>query len=667
LHEARSLTTIYVSKRPDPDNRGGARDVTVRGSRASLVQSGFQVEVSPRQALLCAAALLIAIAPARATEADALAISARIQSLHVPFGTVLDPIFAGPASEQIIGYTRCGDSAIWTGHYLAAEAFRYQVTQSADALKNVKQAIAGIQSLLDVTGTNLLARCLVPLNSPYAAGIEREESANGIYINSSAGYAWVGNTSRDQYMGVIFGLGVAYDMVNDAGVKSSISQIAQRLIGFLTGHNWSVVMPDGSASTTFLIRPDQMLALLQVGRHVNPGAFSTTYDINRVLLSAAMLAPVTIDTADDGSYFKFNLDYISLYHLIRLESSAAKSIYRTAYGVLRSATGGDQNAMFNLVDRALNGPDAGRDAQTAALINEWLQRSRRDVTVNAQTLVPVCNALACAPIPVALRPPDEYLWEESPYQLSGGGSGIIETAGVDYILPYWMARYYGVLGPISVQSAAAPNAAIAPDSIASIYGANLTDSSGGATLTVTDSAGVARVASLLYVSPLQINFVVPAGTAPGAAKFTISGGAEATAIVQAVSPTLFSMSGDGRGVAAADAIAVPSSNLQARIALPVFECASSVCSSIPIPIRANESVYLVLYGTGIRGRSSLAKVAANIGGINVPVIYAGPQGSYDGFDQVNLALPLALSGSGEVNVVLTVDGQISNVVTVNIQ
>ena len=151
--------------------------------------------------------LLIAvlILPAHATEANALAISANIQATHVPYGTILDPIFAGPASNQIVGYTRCGDSAIWTGHYLAAEAFRYQVTQSPDALSNVNKAIAGIKSLLDVTGTNLLARCLVPLNSPYAAGIQSEESANGIYTNSSAGYFWVGNTSRDQYMGAFSG------------------------------------------------------------------------------------------------------------------------------------------------------------------------------------------------------------------------------------------------------------------------------------------------------------------------------------------------------------------------------------------------------------------------------------------------------------------------------
>jgi hypothetical protein len=28
--------------------------------------------------------------------------------------------------------------------------------------------------------------------------------------------------------------------------------------------------------------------------------------------------------------------------------------------------------------------------------------------------------------------------------LYGGGVGQIETAGIDYILPYWMARLYGL-------------------------------------------------------------------------------------------------------------------------------------------------------------------------------------------------------------------------------
>ena len=80
---------------------------------------------------------------------------------------------------------------------------------------------------------------------------------------------------------------------------------------------------------------------------------------------------------------------------------------------------------------------------------------------------------------------------------------------------------------------------------------------------------------------------------------------------------------------------------------------------------------LVLYGTGLRNLSSVANVTAAVfnanGGTNVPVAYAGAQPSFDGLDQVNLTLPVNLSGSGAVNIVLTVDGQTSNVVTIDIQ
>src|ERR1051326_56838 len=96
--------------------------------------------------------LLLSVA--RAAEPDAIAIDSILQFRHQPFGTILDPIFTAPDSEEIANYTRCGDSALWTGHYLAAEAFRYKVTRAPDALANVKAAIAGIKGLVDVTGNN---------------------------------------------------------------------------------------------------------------------------------------------------------------------------------------------------------------------------------------------------------------------------------------------------------------------------------------------------------------------------------------------------------------------------------------------------------------------------------------------------------------------------------
>ena len=630
-------------------------------------------------------ALILAGSPGLAAEADALAITANIQARHLPFGTILDPIFTLTNSDQIASYTRCGDSALWTGHYLAAEAFRYKVTQAPDALNNLKQAIAGLKSLADVTGTNLLARCLVPINSPYATGVRNEEASNGIYTNSSAGWIWVGNTSRDEYSGALFGLAVAYDMVTDVGIKSTISDLVTRLVDFLNGHNWSVVMPDGSSSTSFLTRPDEIEAFLAIGRHVNSGHFSSfSYESQRVLLSVTVPVPIEVDITSDDSYFKFNLDYINLYNLIRLEASSAKSIYQSAYRALRDHTAAHQNAFFNSIDLGLNGPNSARDSQTLALLDGWLLRLRRDFGVDLHGVVPVCGDQACQPVPVWLRPPTDFLWQRSPFQLAVvGGAGIIESAGIDYILPYWMARYYGLQESIVVQSAAAPVAVVGPDSLGSIFGANLASTTqhaasqplplslGGISLTVQDSAGTSASAPLLYVSPGQINFLMPSGLATGVGTFTITDGGRAplTAIgaVGQVAPTLFSISANGSGLAAATAIRVNAGNPTLQSPVTLFDCSSSPCKALPIDVGIDTPVYLRLYGTGIRNRSSLDNVLVTINGISVRVLYAGPQPTFAGLDQINVPLKLDLRGSGVANVVLKVDQHQANTVTVDVR
>ena len=396
--------------------------------------------------LFTLAALAALVLACCGCQSDALAIDATIQSRHVPYGGILDPVFASPTSAQITGYTRCGDSALWTGHYLAAESYRYSVTSDPVALANAQAALAHLTTLVDVTGTDVLARCIVPINSPYAAGITSEESANGIH-ESGANY-WIGNTSRDEYMGVFFGLSVAYDLLGSA-TQPVIATLATRMLNFLMANNWAVIMPDGSVITTFLIRPDEELGMLQVGRHVNSAQFASTYQSTASLGSVLAGIPVSVDAEDvRDSYFKFNLDAINLFSLIRLETdSTLLARYQAAYQIYWQAIESHMNAHFNMIDRALNGSNTARDTATAAYLFEWLERPRRDFPVNLTGLYPSCvNAgESCDPLPIPQRVPDEFVWQISPFQLTYGGSGLIEGGGIDYILPYWMARYYGII------------------------------------------------------------------------------------------------------------------------------------------------------------------------------------------------------------------------------
>src|SRR5438105_14022239 len=134
---------------------------------------------------------LFCLPAAFCAEQDALAIDAVIQARHLPYGTILDPVLASELFPRVVSYTRCGDSATWTGHYMAAEAYRYKVTGSAAALANVNNALQAIKNLIDVTGSDLLSRCALPADSPYAAAIASEEAPNGVYQGTLYGAPWI--------------------------------------------------------------------------------------------------------------------------------------------------------------------------------------------------------------------------------------------------------------------------------------------------------------------------------------------------------------------------------------------------------------------------------------------------------------------------------------------
>jgi uncharacterized protein (TIGR03437 family) len=218
----------------------------------------------------------------------------------------------------------------------------------------------------------------------------------------------------------------------------------------------------------------------------------------------------------------------------------------------------------------------------------------------------------------------------------------------------------------------------APESIVSAYGTALATgttlaatiplpvSLDGNTVTVTDSAAAAHQAPLFYVSPSQINFEIPAGTATGAATVTFqnqNGTTQSAPIsIGTVSPGIFEL--NGAGLVAAWVLPVISGVQQPL--QPVYQISSG--SVVPLPINlgpSTEQVYLEMYGTGIRSAKS---VTVTMGTLSVPLLYAGAAPVYAGLDQVNIGpLPAALAGTGSLNIVITADGQAANTVNVTIQ
>ena len=143
---------------------------------------------------------------------------------------------------------------------------------------------------------------------------------------------------------------------------------------------------------------------------------------------------------------------------------------------------------------------------------------------------------------------------------------------------------------------------------------------GGTTIQVTDSVGTQRNSLLFFISPTQVNFQIPAGTANGPASITITSQAGDTFVsnveIANVVPSLFSADTTGRGIAAA--------HVQRAGSLTFEQVDPFKGQFVALPIdlgAASEQVYLILYGTGIRLRSNLNNVTATIGSTSATVSF----------------------------------------------
>jgi uncharacterized protein (TIGR03437 family) len=194
----------------------------------------------------------------------------------------------------------------------------------------------------------------------------------------------------------------------------------------------------------------------------------------------------------------------------------------------------------------------------------------------------------------------------------------------------------------------------------------------GTSVRVKDSAGVERPAPLFFVAPAQVNYQVPPGTAAGPALVTITSSdgkvSSGTTLISALAPGLFSANADGQGVAAAVALRVKADGAQSFEPVSRFDAAQNKFVAAPIDLGPEgEQVFLLLFGTGLRGHAGLPTVKVKIGGVDAETLFLGPQGGFVGLDQGNIRIPRSLAGRGEVDVVATAGAKTANIVSVNVK
>ncbi|MGE0881956.1 MAG: choice-of-anchor B family protein [Blastocatellales bacterium] len=225
-------------------------------------------------------------------------------------------------------------------------------------------------------------------------------------------------------------------------------------------------------------------------------------------------------------------------------------------------------------------------------------------------------------------------------------------------------------GPSTVSAASYSFSAIADKSIVSAFGINLAASTlaanisplplslGGSMISVTDFKGVERFAPLFFISPNQINYQIPADTAPGPAlvKFTNGNGltVNGAVIIAQSAISIFTLDASGRGAAAAlDAFTFTGGPFNASRSDGQPNIIAVFCTGLGKD------------GTDIDANLA-ASVEATIDGQPVTITYAGRAPGFTGLNQLNIVFPMGIT-PGEHKLAAMRNGVISNTVSIAVK
>jgi len=322
--------------------------------------------------------------------------------------------------------------------------------------------------LLDINGgTGLLARFVAPENS----WLGQLAVSGGLVLGRQNfdGEAWVGvqggnGISRDQYAGTFFGYATLYKIIQDQpDIKKECAKRAKQMLTYLIQNNWKVDEDRSSMAnsdtfpTVWSSIAYQKITFLVIGETMWPGLFTKELEGSSPLSGSAWVSS-WLGTLDHiNGYYGNNLNYIVYYNYALYEKDGErKNKLLKSFSIKDNYLQYSINPHFDVIRAAIH-PELR--TLYAPVIQESLQKfSHR----NHRTVAPLDLDLSTIewidigkvhrpryPLDITLRRyTGQFQWERSPFAAvdePGEGSPEVEKPGIDYTLPYWMARYYNIL------------------------------------------------------------------------------------------------------------------------------------------------------------------------------------------------------------------------------
>lgn len=371
------------------------------------------------------------------------------------------------------------NSGLWTSMYLASQAFRYAVTKDPEVKREAWKNFEAMEFLYNVTGIRgLMARTVAQQNTL--------PKANWHFSSAYPGWVWQGDTSSDEVTGHMFVYPLVHDLLAETpSEKARALRLVNDTMSYIVDNGLYLIDVTGKPTRWGKWSPEYLnhnltwtdqngLNSLQIvswllSAYRLTGDPKFQHEINK-LVEKHQYGINIINTKDvhpgDDNYSDDELAFLSFFTWIwaspfdlRSEFTRAISRYYAIVQPVRSslwnvvylsASTFLSSSSLSSVDN-MGSPESDTMGAAAWTLRRWPLSLVHWPVRNSQRLDLIWTEQANRFAGTDYRPPvlpwDEgalLLWNADPFE-PDGGSGHSEQAPTPFLLPYWLARYYGLL------------------------------------------------------------------------------------------------------------------------------------------------------------------------------------------------------------------------------
>ncbi len=369
------------------------------------------------------------------------------------------------------------NDGLWTSMYLAAEAFRYSVTKSEQALQNIRESLDAMERLYTITQIpGFPARSFERRGYKYDDVPWRRAS--------DPEWDWKSTTSSDEAIGHMFAFGVLAELIVDPAIRNKAIMLMDTLMSHILKNNLYLVDWDGQPTRWGRWNPVYVNAFPEMvgDRKLNSsniiGMLQTSYrftgkekykdaafslmkehgylnNLMRPMKGIWKVPPGTGELSemlsdgwnhsDDEMYF---LGYWGLYRYAFNDTLKRK--YREAIIDHWNAERVEKDGLWNIITAITDAEDFDLEEAIWYLkeypvdMIDWSisNSHRKDLDLNEPDFRNQITG--------EVLPPDELRISRhnaNRFIPDGGNNGNAEmSAGDIWLLPYWMGRYLRVIG-----------------------------------------------------------------------------------------------------------------------------------------------------------------------------------------------------------------------------